>query len=133
MSSKEILTMFLNSSDVLLSVEDIIVIAFERYKNKKKSASIYNIDDFIPQNLIKLYFSVDSNHSDFKDIVSNFKTRYLEQESKLENVHTLEEIEGLGVVYDYIRSDEWLKCANIYIIYLINLKLFSLTPYPEAR
>lgn len=132
MSSKEILTMFLNSSDVLLSVEDIIVIAFERYKNKKKSASIYNIDDFIPQNLIKLYFSVDSNHSDFKDIVSNFKTRYLEQESKLENVHTLEEIEGLGVVYDYIRSDEWLKCANIYIIYLINLKLFSLTPYPEA-
>lgn len=82
--------------------------------------------------MIKLYYSVDSNHSDFKDIVSNFKNRYLEQESKLENVHTIEEIEGLGVVYDYIRSDEWLKCANIYIIYLINLKLFSLTPYPEA-
>lgn len=132
MSSREILTMFLNNSDVPLSIEDIIVIAFERYKNKKKSASIYNIDDFIPQNLIKLYFSVDSNHSDFKDIVSNFKKRYLEQESKLENVHTVEEIEGLGVVYDYIRSDEWMKCANIYIIYLINLKLFSLTPYPEA-
>ena len=35
-------------------------------------------------------------------------------------------------MYDYIRSDEWKKCANIYIIYLINLRLFSQTPYPEA-
>ena len=58
MSSKEILTMFLDYSDEPLSIEDIIVIAFARYKTKKKSTSIYNIDDFIPQNLIKLYYSV---------------------------------------------------------------------------
>ena len=132
MSSKEILQMVLTNTDSELSIEDIINIAFEQYKNRKKSTSMYNLDDFIPQNLIKLYFSTDSNHSDFKDIVANFKTRYLQQESKLENVHSPEEIAGLGVVYDYIRSDEWQKCKNIYIIYLINLKLFSLTPYPEA-
>ena len=45
---------------------------------------------------------------------------------------SIEEIDGLGLVYDYIRSDDWIKCSNIYIIFLINLKLFSLTPYPEA-
>ena len=132
MSSKEILENFLKEENKELTIEDVITITFNQYKNKKNNSSIYNIDDFIPQNLIKLYFSTDSNHSDFKDIVSNFKQRYLEQESKLENVHSIEEIEGLGVVYDYIRSDEWMKCANIYLIYLINLKLFSLTPYPEA-
>lgn len=124
--------MFLNPDAEEISIEDIIVITFNRYKEKRKNLSIYNLDDFIPQNLIMLYFSTDSNHSDFKDIVLNFKKRYLEQESKLENAHSVEEISGLGVVYDYIRSDEWKKCANIYIIYLINLKLFSLTPYPEA-
>lgn len=132
MSSKEILQMFWEFGEEELTIEDIINITFTKYKEKKKNASFYNSDDFIPQNLIKLYFSKDANHSDFKDIVSNFKKRYLEQESKLEGVHSIEEIEGLGLVYDYIRSDEWKKCANIYIIYLINLRLFSLTPYPEA-
>lgn len=132
MSSKEILQMFWEFGEEELTIEDIINITFTKYKEKKKNASFYNSDDFIPQNLIKLYFSKDANHSDFKDIVSNFKKRYLEQESKLEGVHSIEEIEGLGLVYDYIRSDEWKKCANIYIIYLINLRLFSQTPYPEA-
>ena len=132
MSSKEILQMFWEFGEEELTIEDIINITFTKYKEKKKNASFYNSDDFIPQNLIKLYFSKDANHSDFKDIVSNFKKRYLEQESKLEGVHSIEEINGLGIVYDYIRSDEWKKCANIYIIYLINLRLFSQTPYPEA-
>ena len=132
MSSKELMEMFFNEGNDEVSIEDIITIAFNRYKEKRGSSSMYNMYDFIPQNLIKLYYSTDANHSDFKDIVSNFKKRYLEQESKLENVHSIEEINGLGLVYDYIRSDDWLNCANIYIIFLINLKLFSLTPYPEA-
>lgn len=132
MSSKEILDIYLRNGNEDLTIEDIITITFNQYKNRKNNSSIYNIDDYIPQNLIKLYFSYYFNHSDFKDIVYNFKKKYLEQESKLENVHSKEEIEGLGLVYDYIRGDEWIKCANIYIIYLINLKLFSLTPHPEA-
>lgn len=132
MSSRDLLDLFTRNGEEQLSIEDIITISFEQYKTKKKDSSIYNIDDFIPQNLIKLYFSEDANHSDFKDIVLNFKKKYLQQESKLENAHTPEEIAGLGVVYDYIRSDDWMKCANIYIIYLINLKLFSLAPNPEA-
>lgn len=131
MSSKDILDLFI-IEDGEIDVKTIIEIVFNEYKAKKKAHSIYNADDFIPQNLIKLYYSRDGEHSDFKDIVSNFKEKYLNQESKLEGVHTKEEVEGLGVVYDYIRGDDWQHCANIYIILQLHSLLFSKTPYPEA-
>lgn len=129
MSSKDILNLLIAEGHEEIDIETMIQVAFSIYKSKKNN---YNSYDFIPQNLIKLYYSRDNNHSDFKDIMANFKKKYIEQESKLEGVHTPEEIDGLGVVYDYIRSDEWQKCANIYIIMIINSKLFSLTPCPEA-
>ena len=52
MSSKEILEIFLNNNNEDLTIEDIITITFNKYKNKKNNSSIYNIDDFTPQNLI---------------------------------------------------------------------------------
>lgn len=132
MSSRDLLELFKVDDRLEVDIETILQVSFERYKTSKKEKSLYNSSDFIPQNLIKLYYSTDANHSNFKDIMDNFKKKYIEQESKLEGVHTPEEIDGLGVVYDYIRSDEWKMCPNIYLIMLINLKLFSLTPYPEA-
>ena len=132
MGSKELLELFRQEGETEIDIETLIQIAFAGYKSKKERSSIYNSFDFIPQNLIQLYYSMDNNHSDFKDIMSNFKKKYIEQESKLEGVHSAEEIDGLGVVYDYIRSDDWQNCPNIYIIFLINLKLFSLAPFPEA-
>lgn len=127
MSGRDLFTLFANEVDI----ETLMVTAFEIYKNKKNKIDKYNSTDSIPQNLIKLYYSSDNNHSDFSDIMTTFKEKYIIQESKLERVHNIEEINGLGVVYDYIRSDEWYKCPNIYIILTINSKLFSLTPYPE--
>ena len=129
MSSKKLLTLLYPNGYDDMDIETMIEVIFSAYKSKKKE---YNCYDFLPQNLIKLYYSRDNYHSDFSHIISTFKKKYIEQESKLEGVHTPEEINGLGLVYDYIRSDEWKNCANIYIIMLINLKLFSLTPYPEA-
>lgn len=129
MSSKDLLTLLYDEGYTELDIETMIKIAFSIYKNNSRKHNSY---DYIPQNLIKLYYSSDNNHSDFSNIMSNFKKKYIEHESKLEKVHSIEEIDGLGVVYDYIRSDDWKKCANIYIIMLINLKLFSLMPYPEA-
>lgn len=129
MSSKDILNFLIKEGYAEVSIETMIEVAFSIYKSNRKN---YNSYDFIPQNLIKLYYSRDNNHSDFSNIISTFKKKYIEQESKLEGVHTLEEINGLGLVYDYIRSDNWQSCANIYIIMVINLYLFSLTPYPEA-
>lgn len=128
MSSKDIINFF---DKEVLDIEDIIQIAFSRYKELKDADELYSSTSFIPQNLIKLYYSEDSNHSSFEDIIDNFKNKYIEQESILEGVHSIEEINGLGLVYDFIRSDEWKSCPNIYIILLIHLKLFSLTPYKE--
>lgn len=132
MNSREILDIYRKSGINDINVKTLIKIAFLQYKKDKNEFKKSTEYDFIPQNLIKLYYSKGSENSDFENIVLNFKKKYIVQESKVENVHTKEEIEGLGVVYDYIRSDEWKKCPNIYIIMLINLKLFSLTPYPEA-
>lgn len=129
MSSGDILKFLINEGYTELDTGTMIEIAFSIYKSNKNK---YNSYDFIPQNLIKMYYSRDNERSDFDNIISNFKKRYIEQESKLEKVHKTEEINGLGVVYDFIRSDDWKNCANIYIILLIHLKLFSLTPYPEA-
>lgn len=129
MSSKDIIKLLCNEGYDEIDIETMIQIAFSIYKTQIKKHNSY---DYIPQNLIKLYYSRDNNHSAFSNIISNFKKKYIEQESKLEGAHTIEEINGLGLVYDYIRSEEWKTCANIYIIMLINLKLFSLTPYPEA-
>lgn len=132
MNSKEILDIYRKSGINDINVKTLIKIAFLQYKKDKNELKKSTEYDFIPQNLIKLYYSNGSENSDFENIVLNLKKKYIIQESKVENVHTKEEIEGLGVVYDYIRSDEWKKCPNIYIIMMINLKLFSLTPYPEA-
>ncbi|MBQ8681986.1 MAG: Fic family protein [Bacilli bacterium] len=132
MGSREILELFINEENYEVDIETMIEIAFAKYKEIKKHSVKYNSYDFVPQNLIKLYYSSDNNRSDFSRIMKNFKKRYIEQESKLEGVHTVEEIDGLGVVYDYIRSDDWKMCPNIYILMMINLKLYSLTPYPEA-
>ena len=131
MNSNELLSL-LSLDGNTLDVETVIDLLFMEYKKKCNDRSIYEIRDFLPQNLIKLYYSSGSKHSNFKEIVSSFKEIYIDQESKVEGVHNILEIEGLGKVYDYIRSDEWKKCPNIYIILLINLKLFSMTPYPDA-
>lgn len=131
MSSVDILELFAQS-DFTFNMETMMNLVFLEYVSRKQE--IRNIYDHgaIPQNLIKLYYSRDVNHSDFKNIISNFKDEYLNEESELENIHSKEEIEGLGEAYDYIRSDDWQKCPNIYMILEINLKLFSKTPHPEA-
>ena len=127
MSSRDLYALIAGEMDM----ETLMVNAFKMHKDRENGPQKYNLNDSIPQNLIKLYYSGDTNHSSFSDIILSFKEKYIKQESLLEGVHTIEEINGLGVVYDFIRSEEWQKCANIYIILVINSKLFSLTPYPE--
>ena len=130
MHSEDLLNLLANDG-VNLDVETVIDFMFMEYKRKCNERSIYDIIDFFPQNLIKLYYTNGTKYSDFGNIVGNFKEKYIIQESMVEGVHNPSEIAGLGVVYDYIRSDEWKKCPNIYLILIIHMKLFSLTPYPE--
>lgn len=54
MSSRDLVDIFKEKEDVF-DLETIMYVAFMEYKNRKRSREIYNIYDFIPQNLIKLY------------------------------------------------------------------------------
>ncbi len=130
MNSEEFFNIF-KSENIDFDLDTLMYVLFLEYKKKCKDRSIYDVKDFLPHNLIRLYYSRGVTHSDFKKIENSFKEKYIEHESFLEGVHEHSEIEGLGVVYDFIRSDNWLKCPNIYIIYDINLKLFSKVPYSE--
>ena len=81
---------------------DLIKLIFLDYERRKKAHKLYSKDDYIPQNLIKVYFK-SPDHLDFSKIVSNFKRKYINNENELENVHNKEEREGLSAVYDYLR------------------------------
>ena len=128
MSSEKILSIIAGEN---FDEKGLIELLFDQYRIARNKKTVYNEDDHIPQNLIKMYYS-SNDHSEFTDIVDAFKKKYSSQESRLEEVHSKKEIEGLGLVYDYIRSDEWEKCPNIYLILQIHRILFSKTPYPEA-
>ena len=45
---------------------------FNQYNKRKKDNTLYSKDDYIPQNLIKLYY-LDKYHFDFKKIIEEFR------------------------------------------------------------
>ena len=57
--------------DILASSDMRIEDFFIEYSNRKKEGKLYSKDDFIPQNLIKLYY-LDNNHLDFRKIIDAF-------------------------------------------------------------
>lgn len=109
---------------------DLIKLIFLDYERRKKAHKLYSKDDYIPQNLIKVYFK-SPDHLDFSKIVSNFKRKYINNENELENVHNKEEREGLSAVYDYLRDNANKNCPNIYIILILHTLLYSKVPCPE--
>lgn len=111
-----------------IDTAELIRLLFIRYEIKKKENTLYSKDDYIPQNLIKIYYKSES-HLTFKEIVDNFKKKYICNENKIENVHDELEMKGLEVVYDYIQSEDTEKFKNIYIINLLHMKLYSQVPY----
>lgn len=119
---------FLKNKDV--DTDDLISMLFADYQQRKKEDTLYSKDDYIPQNLIQIYFQT-ADHLPFDEIVENFKKKYIYNENKLENVHEKEEQAGLGEVYDFVRSDKYTNCNNPFIILIIHKLLYSKCPYPE--
>ena len=104
---------------------------FKSYATCRKNKSVYELEN-VPKNLIKLYYSLD-NKTDFSNVMDKFKNRYRLQESIVEDVHSKVEREGLGLVYDYISSDEWKNMPFIFlVIQKLHSVLFSKAPYPEG-
>lgn len=113
-----------------IDMDDIITLLFLNYITREINGTLYSEFDYLPQNLIKIYYS-NVTVPRFKKILSNFKEEYIISESNLENVHSVEEQEGLGLVYDYIESKESDDILDVYQLLKIHRILFSKCPYPE--
>ncbi|MDD3392138.1 MAG: Fic family protein [Bacilli bacterium] len=113
-----------------IGIPELIRMMFDNYIEKKKNKSLYSGDDFIPQNLIKIYYG-SCCHQGFDIIANNFKKKYLTNENNLEDVRKRQERQGLEVVYDYINGDSWKNIDNIYIVCLIHQLLYSKIPHTE--
>ena len=103
---------------------------FKAYAICRKNKIVYDYGN-VPKNLLHLYYTL-SKQTDFTTVMNKFKNRYILQESRVEQVHSKAEREGLGLLYDYISSDEWKKMYGIYTILKLHSVLFSKTPHPEA-
>jgi len=101
------------------------------YKQRKSEERLYNLEDYIPENIIALYLSYIEKR-DFKLIVQNYKKSFIQNEAIVEPGVTPEEREGLGLIYDYIMGYDFSrKEPNIFIEGLtIHGKLYSKCPFP---
>ena len=109
-----------------LEYEKFINLIFSEYLKRKQIENIYLRDIQLFINIIKLYFSKDRKPY-FKEIIDRFKELYIMDESRIEENSTLEEQEGLGEVYDYIRDFDFDKDSfNIFVnSMIIHQKLYS--------
>ncbi|MEG2322527.1 MAG: Fic family protein [Bacilli bacterium] len=117
-------------SDTGINFEELLLLMFQNYELKKQNRVLYSMKSFDPKRLIKIYYRLTDDPK-FDGIMTNFKQRYIKNENKLEQVHEKCEIEGLGVVYDYIQSYIKTKNINIFIILTLHQFLYSKVPFPE--
>lgn len=103
---------------------------FMGYKQRKQRKQLYGVDENIPNDLIGLYYEL-GDRMPFDSLKNAFVSRYITQESRLEEVHSPEEIEGLRAMYEYIHSSESDYMFNIYTLKELHEKLYSKAPYPE--
>lgn len=122
-----------------IGVDPLFIIqeSFLGYKYRKREKKLYDSDCEIPTKLIRLYYGLNNDRIDFDTLQKAFVTHYINQESKLEGVdiksiHSKAEIEGLGVMYEYIHSEDIDYMFNVYTLKDLHKKLFSKTEFPEC-
>lgn len=102
---------------------------FLGYKWRKSNGKLYGNDKRdIPTKLIKMYYELNPDEITFECLKKAFVGRYIRNESKLEDAHSKEEIDGLQAMYEYVHSDDINFMFNVYTLKDLNKKLFSLLP-----
>lgn len=86
-----------------VDMNDVITLLFLNYIERGQDGKLYSSDDYLPQNLIRIYYS-NITEPRFNSMWDSFKQEYIFNESELEDAHSQIEKEGLGIVYDYINS-----------------------------
>lgn len=108
---------------------EYIALLFDGYEKRKKDKTLYQHYN-VPKIIIKTYYTYVKKPS-FERLVYNFKRRYLYNENKVEQVHSVEEQKGLSCVYDYVENKTDYENTSIYDLSYIHEELYSKTPYPE--
>lgn len=110
--------------------------AFLGYKYRKREKKLYEKDGIIPTKLIRLYYNLNHNETEFNNLKKSFMTKYVKNESKLEgindeNIHSKTEIIGLQDMYEYLHSKKFDEDFSIYSIKELNRLLFSHVEHSE--
>ena len=118
---------------LVLGIDPSIIIQemFMGYKQRKQRKQLYSEDNTIPTTLITMYYELSPEKISFERLKKAFVSRYIKNESKLEDIHSPEEVEGLRAMYEYIHSEESDYMFNVYTLKDIHRSLYSTTPHPE--
>ncbi len=116
----------------LLGVDPGVIIQemFMGYKQRKQRKQLYSEDNTIPTTLIKMYYELGDRIS-LDRLKNSFVSRYIKNESRLEDVHSAEEVEGLRAMYEFIHSDECDYMFDVWTLKFIHKSLYSTTPNGE--
>lgn len=103
---------------------------FMGYKQRKQRKQLYGVDEQIPTDLIGLYYEL-GDRMPFESLKNAFVSRYIKEESKIEEAHSCEEVEGLREMYEFIHSADSDYMFDIYTLKSLHEKLYSKVPFPE--
>lgn len=120
------------SSSVGDDTRDLFALSFEFLKQAEGSENFYNHDNIHSiKKLIELYYR--NINPDYGYIMSNFRKKYIDNESMVEKNDSYEEKEGIGLVYDFIQKFDFDK--DYFNIFITGLQIHSLLykPIDEKR
>ena len=109
-----------------IEYDGFIEFIFEEYRKRKQKENMYDKDINLFKNIIELYFS-KNRQPYFKEIIEKYKSLYIFDETRIEPNVTIEEQQGLGEIYDFIKNFDFNKdYFNIFATSLmIHQKLYS--------
>ena len=112
-------------------IEELMITTFLGYKYRKQHDLLYSPDGRVPISLINMYYSGKVGRLDINKVNKGFVDRYIRNESAMENVHELDEIKGLEVMYEDMTNmspEEF----EMFSLVTLHRDLYSKCPHPEA-
>ena len=111
--------------------EFIIRESFLGYKWRRERGKLYGVDQDLPTKLIRIYYELSQDDITFDKLKKAFVKRYIKNESRLENVHSEDEVKGLEKMYEFLHSDEIEEMFDVYTLLDLHRALFSYAPFSE--
>ena len=111
--------------------EFIIRESFLGYKWRRERGKLYGVDQDLPTKLIRIYYELSQDDITFDKLKKAFVKRYIKNESRLENVHSEDEVKGLEKMYECVHSDEIEEMFDVYTLLDLHRALFSYAPFSE--